>query len=248
MLMPKLHAASSIKKPETLKQNLILITVKFILGLQLGTIASGALCGAFAPRGMVELLQKFSSVFIACGTGSLAVGFLLVCTRQSWLGHSVFGTGGAALIAAWAGGWACCDPMQRVVDDATRPLLMPKSASANFEVVAMTAECDITTQYAEVGRRAVVVCCALSVGPYLLFAVCGMRVGNAVGLGGLFALIVCNEVDWDWRPIYSIAIAFFIALFFSGAVDHAAANKKASSLTFGERVALGWGGWLNLFW
>lgn len=250
MLFPKLYTGPKVEAYPTLP---IIITIKFILGLQLGTIALTALCcGALAPRNIVELFQQYSSIFLMCGGGSLVLGLAVQKNAivLSWIGHSFFGTGGAAVIAAWASSWACCDPMQRVIADDDVPLLMPRSAvSFLVEVVATTTECDITTPYAGTGRRAVMVCCALSMVAYVIGAIHQNNNACIVGLGSLFAAIVCNEADWDWRPVYANAIALLVAFFFSSAADAACQPHKKTGMPMldyiGLRIGVGWCVWLS---
>lgn len=224
---------------------------------------------------MQGLLQSSTDVILGCGGGAAAAGLLLMqLTRRLlhrkktastavdisssisaayWLGHGVLCTGGAALIAAWAGGWACCDPLIRVVavGDASSVTAMPQSLLLpTFEPIQQQSHhpsnmCDITTAHSAVGRRAVAVCCALVA---FAFVACSTNYGNtykaawvadvarAVGLGGIFATIACNEDVWDWRPVYAVVIAWPVASFFVAA----ALLPGFRRATVSESVAAGW--------
>ena len=252
-----------------------------VLSLQMTVVAAAGLCGAFAPRDMVEMLQTSTAIFLGCGGGALASGIFLVCIisrRRSpttakaavvglWLGHSVLCTGGAALIAAWAGGWACCDPLQHAVMQdgeavGARRMLLPMSlllmdadSSSSDPPTTTTSMCDITTVYSNVGRRAVVACCLVALGAFVYANAAAAfhhydhnapaaviktitDVGRAVGLGAIFASIACNEDDWDWRPIYAMGIAFIGASFFAAAATTTTATTTTRRVGVAARPSV----------
>ena len=231
-----------------------------VIAAQMTAVAAAALCGALAPRNAVELLHTSTAVLLGCGGGAAAAGLLLLLLllllkKKSkatsaaglWLGHSVLCTGGAALIAAWAGGWACCDELLRAVDPESGAVtVMPRSLlGVDGSLDSTSRLCNISTEHAAVGRRAAVACCALALVAFAYASLLRPRasaaavvadVGRAVGLGGLFTAIACNEDIWDWRPIYAVGIAFVVSSFFAVA----AFSPGLRWATLSEKVAAGW--------
>lgn len=157
-----------------------------------------ALCVALGTKNAVETALRIEDFH---APAAFCLACLMLDGRLAWLIGGV-----AALLAAWAAARACCDPMMRTADQLIPRSLLPPSSDA----AEASRQCDILTPYAALGRRAVIVCCALTLAGVLL---CAIRPRNVLDawrctlLAALFATIVCNEDAWDWRALSAPVVA-----------------------------------------